>query len=118
MMSGATNSAAAAAAKEHENSFLVIPEPEGHRVPALGQQPPTPTTLDALHQQPDSPPSVSVDVGDRRCVVCLSRETTHAPMPCGHLCLCDKCHLAPNMQRTCPICRTPIERFVRIFKVT
>jgi serine/threonine protein kinase len=48
------------------------------------------------------------------CVVCLERVSTHALMPCGHRCVCERC--APILNnRACPICRTLVEKAVRIF---
>ncbi|CAD7946710.1 unnamed protein product [Amoebophrya sp. A25] len=66
-----------------------------------------------------SPSSPSVSATTTRlnnvCVVCFSREQTHAAIPCGHLCLCDACHSVLN---ACPICRAPVTSFARIYRVT
>lgn len=39
------------------------------------------------------------------CTLCLQRRSTHAFVPCGHLCMCHRCaSLSGNM---CPMCRSP-----------
>lgn len=43
------------------------------------------------------------------CVVCLSEPSTHAPLPCGHMCLCAACANQLARQSTkCPVCRGPV----------
>ena len=58
--------------------------------------------------------AVQEDSSKRECVVCLERVSTHALMPCGHRCVCEKCAQILN-NRACPICRTLVEKAVRIF---
>jgi hypothetical protein len=37
------------------------------------------------------------------CVICLEAPPTMVVVPCGHMCLCEKC--ADKVAKTCPICR-------------
>ncbi|CAF4706362.1 unnamed protein product [Rotaria sp. Silwood1] len=46
------------------------------------------------------------------CVLCLEEEKRLACMPCGHLATCVPCG---HSLRSCPICRTGIDAFVRIY---
>ncbi|UJR32360.1 hypothetical protein I4U23_019823 [Adineta vaga] len=48
----------------------------------------------------------------QECVVCLTEERQIACLPCGHLCTCTCCGYSV---RTCPMCRTHIESFVRVY---
>ncbi|CAF4061314.1 unnamed protein product [Rotaria sordida] len=46
------------------------------------------------------------------CVLCLEEEKRLACIPCGHLATCVPCG---HSLRSCPICRTEIDAFVRIY---
>lgn len=46
------------------------------------------------------------------CVFCMERDSTHAIMPCGHMCLCKAC---VPLVHECPVCRGPKENAVRIW---
>jgi len=54
-----------------------------------------------------------------RCVICLENEIIYSLQPCSHLGLCHSC--AQTLQsrsrgeELCPLCRTPIEAYQRIF---
>jgi len=53
------------------------------------------------------------------CVICFDDIATHAMVPCGHLALCSGC--AAGMQATdksnrCPMCKSNIQSFMRIWK--
>ena len=50
-----------------------------------------------------------------QCVVCLSGERSTACVPCGHMCLCDKCATNDKM-RNCPMCRAEIQTLVRVWQ--
>ena len=50
---------------------------------------------------------------DGLCVICLEREASLAVVPCGHQCVCPGDSQA---LKVCPICRGPIQSFLRIFK--
>lgn len=53
------------------------------------------------------------------CVICLENEVVYSLQPCGHVGLCHTC--AQTLQsrsrgeELCPLCRTPIEGYQRIF---
>lgn len=44
--------------------------------------------------------------GERKCCICLNKESTVIFLPCGHVCSCPDCSAA-NV--TCPICRARIQ---------
>jgi hypothetical protein len=46
------------------------------------------------------------------CVLCFQDEKRLACIPCGHLATCVPCG---HSLRSCPICRTAIDAFVRIY---
>lgn len=51
-----------------------------------------------------------------QCVVCMTRQATHATVPCGHLSLCEGC--CAGLEPKCPICREPSACMIRVFRVT
>jgi hypothetical protein len=46
------------------------------------------------------------------CALCMTEEKGLACIPCGHLATCVPCG---HSLRSCPICRTKIDGFVRIY---
>ena len=52
------------------------------------------------------------------CSICLSAPSTHAMVPCGHLCMCTGCsnmlRLTPRAANRCPICRTSSTQVLKI----
>ena len=46
------------------------------------------------------------------CALCLTEEKSLALIPCGHVATCVSCG---HSLRTCPICRTEINAFVRVY---
>ena len=54
-----------------------------------------------------------------QCVICLENEIIYSLQPCSHLGLCHSC--AQTLQsrsrgeELCPLCRTPIEAYQRVF---
>ncbi|XP_032688755.1 E3 ubiquitin-protein ligase LRSAM1-like isoform X2 [Odontomachus brunneus] len=46
------------------------------------------------------------------CVICLDSQCEVIFLPCGHLCCCSTC--ADKILAECPMCRSPIERKVRV----
>ncbi|XP_011144525.1 E3 ubiquitin-protein ligase LRSAM1 isoform X2 [Harpegnathos saltator] len=46
------------------------------------------------------------------CVICLDSQCEVIFLPCGHLCCCSAC--ADKILAECPMCRSPIERKVRV----
>lgn len=50
------------------------------------------------------------------CAICMSNAKTHAFLPCGHLCVCEKCaYETLERTATCPICRNASESVSHIF---
>ncbi|CAE7030141.1 LUL3 [Symbiodinium natans] len=73
----------------------------------------------AVHSAQGEDPAV--DPGpvqeDGACVVCLERPADTAVVPCGHLCLCQRCADAMRGQTTlCPMCRNEASSTVRIYR--
>lgn len=53
---------------------------------------------------------------ERYCVICQEREKCILILPCKHLCLCSECTLRlRNYNRHCPICRTRVQKTMKIF---
>ena len=54
-----------------------------------------------------------------QCIICLENEIMYSLQPCSHLGLCHSCaqHLQARHRdnELCPICRTPIEHYQRVF---
>jgi len=56
---------------------------------------------------------------EAECVICCSEMATHAMVPCGHLALCQSCAAgmkAANKKHRCPMCKSEIQSFLKIFK--
>ena len=49
------------------------------------------------------------------CVVCMSNERAVACVPCGHMCLCEGCGTTGGVGDKCPMCRTAVSMFMRVF---
>lgn len=61
------------------------------------------------------PPDPADEPPENACVVCLANLRECVLLPCGHVCCCFRCFQALP-QRTCPICRGPIERVVPLYQ--
>ena len=46
------------------------------------------------------------------CCICLTAVKQHACVPCYHMCICSRCK---DRVSHCPLCRTAVQRVVRIF---
>ncbi|PWA38457.1 E3 ubiquitin-protein ligase XBAT35 [Artemisia annua] len=56
--------------------------------------------------------------GDALCVVCWVARVEGACVPCGHMSSCMTClHEIESKQGTCPICRSKIDKVIRIYAV-
>jgi hypothetical protein len=69
---------------------------------------------------PVAPTSVTEPSAVRvRCVICLENEVIYSLQPCSHIGLCHSCTQSlqsrGNEQELCPLCRTPIEQYQRVF---
>ena len=49
------------------------------------------------------------------CVICQISKPNIVLDPCGHLCLCFSCAKNKNMDIKCPICRTDIEKKIKVY---
>ena len=55
------------------------------------------------------------DETDTSCVVCMDADRTHACVPCGHRCVCDKCVEKIRHLGACPVCRNCIDMCFRVY---
>lgn len=46
--------------------------------------------------------------------MCMAEASTHASVPCGHLCACARC---AALMGSCPVCRARSALWVRIYGV-
>lgn len=74
----------------------------------LPPPPPTDTTIET------DPRNVRL-----RCIICMENEVLYSLRPCSHLGLCHSCaellQARNRGQELCPVCRTPIEQYQRVF---
>jgi hypothetical protein len=54
------------------------------------------------------------DKEDKECSICLNAMPNVSCVPCGHVCLCEKCDSAIDLG-TCPICRENVLMTMKIF---
>eukprot|EP00985_Skeletonema_marinoi_P020880 scaffold12511_cov128-Skeletonema_marinoi.AAC.2 len=67
--------------------------------------------------------STSSDNSNNTCVICHDGVSTMAVIPCGHVCLCNRCsdvcmsgqHQNGQRQRSCPLCRGNMQSVLRIY---
>ena len=52
------------------------------------------------------------DGGESECVVCMDMPRQFAMVPCGHLCLCERCK---DNHTSCPICRSTVDKTLRVY---
>lgn len=73
---------------------------------------------------PVPPPTVERNDGNNQnnrlqCIICLENEIMYSLQPCSHIGLCHTCsqtlQTRNNGQELCPICRTPIQQYQRVF---
>lgn len=66
-------------------------------------------------QAPKAPPAVPAPV--TKCIICREAKAATACNPCGHVVFCDPCRFAAVSMRMkqCPVCRSPVSNFVRLF---
>eukprot|EP00026_Physarum_polycephalum_P000342 Phypoly_transcript_00342.p2 GENE.Phypoly_transcript_00342~~Phypoly_transcript_00342.p2 ORF type:complete len:719 (+),score=127.38 Phypoly_transcript_00342:2610-4766(+) len=55
---------------------------------------------------------------DKLCLVCMEVPPNTVLLECGHLVLCDKCAPQVVEKNSCPLCRTPIARSLRVYHNT
>jgi len=56
--------------------------------------------------------------GGEDCIICMERPSATVFLNCGHMSCCVECStsITAKPNSLCPICRTEIVRFVRVFK--
>jgi cell division protein FtsB len=50
-----------------------------------------------------------------RCVVCLEKQRSLVCTPCGHLCICNAVKCSQGIRNTCPICRSKVLSFTKVY---
>lgn len=101
------------------------PEPSRSTMQSSSPVPNSPASLSASQtsSSPDQSPGISrasglssSGGGGRRpyCVVCMSKPEEVAVDPCGHMSMCSGC---ASMVKECPVCRSPINKLLKIFVV-
>lgn len=73
-------------------------------------RPPHPSSSSLL--PPPPPPLLTQSLGPKACCICQTKEKTHAPLPCFHMCMCESCGIRVD---ACPLCREPIVSLHRIY---
>ena len=48
------------------------------------------------------------------CVACFEKKRSVALLPCGHVCLCEKC-AADKLLLACPLCRSKIDGRMNVY---
>ena len=48
------------------------------------------------------------------CVVCMEGPRSHLLVPCGHLCLCQRC-ASHRAWEACPLCREVAQQVIRLY---
>ena len=56
-------------------------------------------------------------MAERECVVCMDEVKTHAFVPCGHFCVCDRCaaEIMASSKKECPNCRGAATQTMKIY---
>ena len=77
------------------------------------------TLLQGQSPPPASAPAPALPVGAStrsECVICADNPATFVIVPCGHVCLCERCKDALLARGgDCPICRGKIENIFKVF---
>ena len=69
----------------------------------------------SLRVEPEQQQTSPRDQGSPRelqCVICLDAKKSRACIPCGHVCVCERCAVPLT---SCPVCRQPCSDFMRIY---
>jgi Zinc finger, C3HC4 type (RING finger) len=70
-------------------------------------------------QMNDSPLRRTNSMTNDDCIVCQDGAPVRAVVPCGHMCLCERCAISvtngPAEQRRCPLCRITVQSTIRIY---
>lgn len=68
-----------------------------------------------LHLHKSTALNLPEELPENACVICLTNLRECVLLPCGHVCCCFRCFQALQ-SRTCPICRSPIDRVVPLYQ--
>jgi hypothetical protein len=67
-------------------------------------------------KQPETAQATKVDASkDKSCLVCMEAQPNTVLLECGHMVLCDKCAPKVVEKNSCPLCRAPIARSLRVY---
>ena len=100
---------------------LAEPASASHRRPARGRRRQTSrasaagssTTTQAARDEHGGASAVS------ECLICMNGPQTHVFVPCGHQCVCEACSetIMSEFSPACPVCRSPVEQTVKVYKL-
>ncbi|XP_043490704.1 E3 ubiquitin-protein ligase LRSAM1-like isoform X3 [Polistes fuscatus] len=107
---GITNERDCAAIKMAVENYLAEMKINEDNSPTLPSAPPEEASTS--YNQPEIDIAKSINTAE--CVVCLDLQCEVIFLPCGHLCCCSNC--ANMVSSECPMCRSTIERKMKIFK--
>lgn len=107
---GITNERDRTAIKMAAENYLAEIKTNEDNSPILPSAPPEEASTS--YNQPELDIVKSINTAE--CVVCLDLQCEVIFLPCGHLCCCSNC--ANMVSSECPMCRSIIERKMKIFK--
>lgn len=58
---------------------------------------------------------VELEDSAETCVVCLNNRREIVLLECGHICLCAECLVIMPEPLTCPVCRSPVDRYITTY---
>ena len=99
----------------------LAPAPEPFPPVSPPRSPSPPEHIPPVSPSRSPPPALSGEgelaMAGRECVVCMDEVKTHAFVPCGHLCVCDRCaaDIMASSKKECPNCRGPATHAMKIF---
>ena len=65
----------------------------------------------------DTDTSTSNTSTKSECVICLDCASSHAFIPCGHVCVCAACACEDAALTVCPVCRAETTGTLRVYGV-
>lgn len=73
-------------------------------------------TMESMSPETRSRITLDNDSNQNTCVVCQDEVSIMAVVPCGHLCLCNRCsEVCMSDQSRCPVCRGNMQSVLRIY---
>ena len=106
--------------EENNQNIINIQLPRRSRHRAASQCRATPLVHDLKPSPGDLKRSLESERDKRLCVVCQDKLKNVLVLPCRHVCLCVDCaHIiataTTRQQRTCPLCRSPVETVMNVY---